>query len=251
MIRQTSASANMTSHAQVLGLKSPSAWWSGHDAVTFWHGTSSALLERIFEEGLVPPPADLSSYASSLCERFVGRRLDDLPPKVRKGIEEYCLLPRRRQPGLPSGGAGVFLYPHPALHRSAGYAQSFAKDGGEIAYTVRRHLETWRRKNPIAPLYADSESVVVRVDLPIELCLVKGGGETLTDRVERLRTAWERHGKEASFDVWMSRASEFEIVVDGPVEPEFIVSAHSVRDGRDVDHHPLVVNAHSVDSFRP
>lgn len=164
-------------------------WWDDSPVVTLFHGTSSALLDRIRTEGL-KPPSNLRTLAHDVLEDYVPRE------RWTQGLLEEVEAHAIRSELGRSGDNGPVLFLCTSPDKVRGYAESAASHGGEIAHNVWEsaclhvapHL-TWRefRENPpLSPRFPAAEPLVLAVEIPKAWCLWRQDPTTLKTQLTHL-----------------------------------------------------------------
>jgi len=142
-------------------------WHEPYNTVTILHGTSSACLDRIKQEGLRVPALSIDEYI-----RLVAK---DYLPEERVTDELVATLKERggwqlsiREIQLARDHA-LFVLPNYETSRAAGYAHDFYRHGGEFAYGVYDALiRIGEIPEETPPRYADAHPVVLEFEIPID-----------------------------------------------------------------------------------
>jgi hypothetical protein len=214
-----------------------SKWWDNEPTIRLYHGTSSAFIDHVKEHGLRPPKEDLLEYALEVLEAYIPR--SEWTDKLIENVREHAA---RTEMGRV-GDRGSVLYFFPESKSVEGYARSYAKHGGEIAYDVYNsacmHLSdpdiSWKEfkaNPPIKPRFHDGSPVVVEVEVPKSWCLTDYAFDEFRSR---MTAAWNE-GK--AFARKFPTLEDFlddvldnrEIRIGKTIPPHMIVSIREVTD---------------------
>lgn len=161
-------------------------WWEDGDTITLYHGTSSALIPNIKQDGLVPPPADLKKYFGDLFQHYITQIPKDAQKRYSRDQVYQQVIGSWRKPAKRDDFRSV-LYFHLTKQRAKGYAKSYAKHGGEIAWHVWKAIGGKHYKIP--PRFADAHPIIITAEIPRSW--IKHGFNAPFDEVaDRIRKIW-------------------------------------------------------------
>lgn len=189
-------------------------WYEFDKPITLFHGTSSHLIDKILENGLQPPDSILK-YANIVLKHY------GINPNSSLGREAKASTVNFRHNRTDANGnpMGTALFFFAEMDRAAGYAQSYAKHGGEIAYEIYSHLKRVRGMN-IDPRYISATPVVVEVTIPREWIIVHEPFENIYNRMKQ-NNALDKLDKIGHM---------IEIRVGKSISAEFITNVHYINE---------------------
>jgi hypothetical protein len=149
--------------------------WGDGPTVILYHGTSSEFAAEILQNGLQFPKETLEEFAMEVLRDYVGE--ESMTEYLIKKIVPYA---SRTALGR-HGERGKSIFCKNSAEGVAGYAESYATHGGEIAYDVWNLLciemvdpETTVREMktnpPILPRFANGKPIIVKIEVPREWC---------------------------------------------------------------------------------
>jgi hypothetical protein len=199
-------------------------WWDNEPTITLYHGTSSAFVEHIREHGLRAPKDDLLEYALDVLAEYIPR--GEWTDALVKHVKEHAA---RIEMGR-AGDRGAVIYCFTEAQAVEGYARSYAKHGGEIAYDVYnaacqfRSPEdiSWRelKENPpFPPRYHDAKPVVVGIEVPKSWCHFSIDPEHMKTRLQQ---AWDEGKK------WAREEGSIEALYDSVYDEREVRVGQSV-----------------------
>jgi hypothetical protein len=213
-----------------------SKWWDKEPTVRLYHGTSSELVHHIREHGLQPPKDDLLEYALDVLESYIPR--EDWTDELIRNVQEHAA---RTEMGR-KGDRGSVLYFFSDPEAVEGYARSYAKHGGEIAYDVYNSAcmflsdpdiswKEFKANPPLQPRWVTGKPIVVEVEVPKSWCLSDIDFEEFK---ARMMTAWDEGKtfarKFPSPEAFLDNAFENrEIRIARTIPPEMIISVREVE----------------------
>lgn len=182
-------------------------WWKHKSTTKLYHGTSSAVLESIKKNGIVPPCENFKKYVDDIIEYYVSKvsnknDLTEIINEVRNSIFSSR---------IPEDNYCSTIYLTPSFDLAAIYAATYAEHGGEIAYEVWEKLISYDLD--IKPQYPHGRPVVLEVSIPSSWMI---SPRDLVKWSEHLRN---KFGDEIFDD---EEISNFEIRVTKPIPPSMI-----------------------------
>lgn len=217
-------------------------WYDFKETLTLYHGTSSALLPIIQQEGIKPPDAELMRFAISVVTSY----FPDATPNNHKYDAIWNLVKKhaisfRDHQHLTTGGSAIFL--SPTFEQAAGYSKFTAPHGGEIAYEIYRYVKWFceTKKLPVPPpRFSEARPIVLEVEVPYNwLNGEKSGPNTpaklreMYDRIKKLhddpntpQTELIKSLKEEGLEAFMEGGSRFEARITHTIPPQMIKAVH-------------------------
>lgn len=218
-----------------------SKWWDDTDYIRLYHGTSSALLPIIEEEGLRPPTKQLDEYALDVLAQYIP------PEEWTDELKERVIRRAARIQGGRAGEAGQVIFCMADKDGPSGYARSLAEHGGEIARDVWDEACIFRLRAthddlddipyrefrkippPIAPRYANARPVVLELLVPKDWCLFYVDLEHMKQGVLKARAEGRRWAIENSLEDTLDEIFESrEVRIARTVPRSMIVAVHEV-----------------------
>ena len=207
-------------------------WHEFGDSVTLYHGTSSALVDRMQKEGIKPPKKDFVGYAMEVVEHYLGRVPEDIKQQI------FSTISTRKD--TASSKVENVIYLASEYREAESYAGYTFRFGGEIHAEMWRICNNWmaRQKDPqnpdynsvhVKPRYDDSRPVVLEVEVPYSWMLTYND---LRKTFQGYLDLWKRNEKTykqqfRTFEDFLDEQG-FEVRIAETIPPSMIKKAHSV-----------------------
>lgn len=201
-------------------------WWELDDTIQLYHGTSTAFLENIKENGLVPPQEDFEQFALNLLKYFltnIPSISNEVRKEVEKSVQERAVSYRMRSDDKFSS----VIYMTPNFEKAASYARSYAEHGGELAYDVWSLVKVVTGYTP-PPRFLGHNPVVIEVEIPRQWI---SSAYNLEDLVARSTKVWKQEDEDISFEEFVNEVdiSGFEVRTSRRIPPHMITSIEHIK----------------------
>lgn len=202
-------------------------WHNFGSDITLYHGTSSALLDRIQKDGIKPPKKDFYAYGLEIVKYYLGK----VPEELRTQIAS---ITGSREDILEN-----VIYLSTDQREATTYAKTTYKFGGEIHMELWRTCNYWlvKQKNAqkpdfedvhIKPRYDESQPVVLEVEVPYEWMMTTDNLRTEFDWwLQQWKNGDKKHYR--SFQDYLDEQG-FEVRIKETVPPSMIKKIHNARE---------------------
>ncbi len=221
-------------------------WWDTEPTIRLFHGTSSALLETIRTDGLMPPQKSLNDFARDVLEEYVPQ--DRWTPALLDRVDKEAA----RHFGGRAGESGRVIFCMTHMDGPKGYAESLCQHGGEIArdvyhiasdfymeekfpnlrdeVTYLEYKKLLDQHSPIKPRYVDAHPAVIEMLVPKEWCAFYNDLERMKAGVQKARD----EGRPWAIDdpieqVYDEVFENREVRITQTVPPEMIVNVREFK----------------------
>lgn len=209
-------------------------WYLFNETAILYHGTSSAFLDIIRTQGLLPPDENLQEYA----HRIVKKYLEQIPVEIEEKIKKHTLTGRQDSAFHKTSNV---IYLSGDFKQAENYANSYYRHGGEIGYEVWRWVNEYTahqkgyenagRDVHVYPIYNNSRPIVLEVEVPRAWMRTY---RSLPDSYKRLVKHWKRLRKwyaerGVSFKDYLDKEAGVEIRVEEPISPNAVKKVHNLH----------------------
>jgi len=198
-------------------------WWKLEDTTTLYHGTSSAFLNDIKTDGLLPPKDEFEKYAEDIANFYLNALniTGELRNEILNEVQERSVKYRTRHGKEYSS----VIYFTPRFEQAASYAKSYAEHGGEISYDIWDLVKVYSGLTP-PKRFVGNKPIVLTCEIPTNWLITPQPLPALVSRLSDIfNKNYENNNPKdeyKNFDEFVEDSTAFEVRVKNIVTPEMI-----------------------------
>jgi len=214
---------------KICDIISEGLWWELKGTTTLFHGTSSALLPRFKEHGILPPRQDFDAYVRELFSHY----LESVDPaylndKIMEDLQD-CLNGTIRYRVDRDDNFASVIYLSPSHDLAKRYAKSYARFGGEVSHELWSNIKRITGYTPTV-IYPDAKPIIVEVEIPTEWMKLRTP-LPIQDWIPHLKSLWDNNNSRfkkyfSEFGEFMDDVGDFEVRIEHPIPYSMIRNVH-------------------------